>query len=93
MSRQNVEVVHRGFDLMNRGPAVFDEGLDLCDSEVEMPGVGRLPNTNATVRGHEAVKAWATGLYATLDRRNEIDECIDAGDSVVGDFRQITGGQ
>jgi ketosteroid isomerase-like protein len=78
---------------MNRGESAFDEALDLCDPEMEMRAPGRLPDTDTAIRGGEALKAWATGLWGTFDIRLEPDEFIDAGDSVVVVFRQIARGR
>ena len=97
MSQENVEVVRRCFDLLNRdGPGALDEIIDeLCDPEVEiLRAVGRLPDADVSrVRGREAVKAWFSELYGTLDIRLEADEFIDAGDSVVVVFRQMVRGR
>jgi ketosteroid isomerase-like protein len=94
MSRENVEIVRRCFDLLNReGLAALNEIEVFCDPEVEIRrGVGRLPDMNR-VRGHEALKAWCTEILGTLDTRFETDEFIDAGSSVVVVFRHIARGR
>jgi ketosteroid isomerase-like protein len=95
MSRENVDVVGRGFDLLERrGLEAVDEIVDeFCDPEVEVrQGVGRLLDVGR-VRGPEAVKAWFGEILGTFDMRIHADEFIDAGDSVVVVFRQIGRGR
>src|SRR4051812_26738090 len=58
-----------------------------------MRAPGRLPDMDTTIRGREAVKAWAESLFETLDVHLETDEFIEAGDSVVVVFRQIARGR
>jgi ketosteroid isomerase-like protein len=94
MSQENVEVVRRCFDLLNREGV---EGVlaaidDVCDPEMEMGYVGRLPDVGG-VHGREAVKTWFAEVLGTLDMRFEVDEFIDAGDSVIAVFRQIARGR
>jgi ketosteroid isomerase-like protein len=80
----------RLFELSSRGESAVDEAeaLDHYHADVEMHAPGRLPDTNPTIRGREAMKAWAMGLYETFELSFEADEFIDASDSVVV-FRQI----
>ena len=89
MSRENVEVVKRCFDLLNKGRV--EEAIDTyCHPNVEIRrSVGRLPDLSGKLSGREACKAWFAQLLGTLDIRLEGDEFIDAGDSVVVVFRQI----
>jgi ketosteroid isomerase-like protein len=95
MSQENVEVVYRCFELLDRdGPAALDEILgEFCDPEVGVRSVGRLPDRDTSARGREAVKRWFTDLCTTLDLRLEPDEFIDAGELVVVVFRQIGRGR
>ena len=95
MSQENLDVVRRAFDLLERdGPAALDEILlELCHPDVEVRSVGRLPDRASTARGRAAVKAWFTDLFATLETRLEVEEYIDAGESVVVVFRQVSRGR
>jgi ketosteroid isomerase-like protein len=95
MSRENVEIVRRCFDVLNRErlDVVLNEIDVACDPAIEIrQGAGRLPDLNR-FRGREAVKAWFAAILGTLDTHFETDEFIDAGDSVVVLFRQISRGR
>jgi ketosteroid isomerase-like protein len=94
MSRENVEVVRRAFDLVGQeGWAALDEICsEFCDPGVEVRALGPLSDTNPEVRGREAVIVWLGGLFGTLNVRVKADEFIDARDSVVVVFRQIARG-
>jgi ketosteroid isomerase-like protein len=52
MSQENVDLVKRGFELLNRGDAMaFSEFIDeVCDPEAEVTAIGRLPDVGR-VRG------------------------------------------
>jgi ketosteroid isomerase-like protein len=94
VSQQNVEIVRRGFEVLNRdglqGALRFID--EVCDPEAEVRAIGRLPDVKR-VRGPDAVKAWFGELFGTFEIRLEADEFIDAGDSVVVVFRQIARGR
>jgi ketosteroid isomerase-like protein len=53
-----VDLVKRGFELLNRGDAMaFSEFIDeVCDPEAEVTAIGRLPDVGR-VRGRDAIKA------------------------------------
>ena len=56
MSNQNVELVQRGIDALNRGGV--DAVVDLCDPEVEWIAIpGFLPDAE-DYHGHAGVRAW-----------------------------------
>ena len=94
MSQENVELVRRGFDLLNReGLAALDRFDEIFDPEVEWRAAGRLPDTRRDVRGREALTALFTEIFTSFDVRVEADEFFDAGDSVVVVFRQIARGR
>ena len=94
MSQQNVDLVQRGFELVNRGDAIaLSQFIDkVCDPAAEVKAIGRLPDVSR-VRGQEAIKAWFAELLGTLDMRLEIEEVLDADDSVVAVVRQIAQGR
>jgi ketosteroid isomerase-like protein len=94
VSQENVEIVRWAFDLLNRdGPAALDRFDEVFDPEVEMRAVGHLPDMSDDVRGREGLTAWFAEVFTSLDMRVEVDEFIDAGDSVVVVFRQIARGR
>jgi ketosteroid isomerase-like protein len=94
MSQENVELVRRGFEVINRNelPAVLEFVDGVADPDFELRAFGRLPDVS-TVRGSEAVKDWFAQLLETFEWRQEVDEIIDAGDAVVVVVRYITRGR
>jgi ketosteroid isomerase-like protein len=70
MSQENVEIVRRSIETFARnGLAGLDEVLvELCDPEVEVRSIGRLPDMPSSACGREAVKAWMTDHTQRLTR-------------------------
>ena len=95
MSQENVELVRRGINAINRGglPAALDLLDRICDPEAEMRAVGRLPDMGRVLRGPEAIKSYFTELYETFDWQIEADEFIDAGEAVIVVARQTGRGR
>jgi ketosteroid isomerase-like protein len=94
MSKQNIELVQRGFIAFSRGDlddlfAVVDE---IASPDFELRAVGRLPDVSPA-RGREAVNDWFGQILETFEFRIEPEEFIDAGDSVVVVVRQIARGR
>ena len=86
MSRENVDVVRRGFELMRSRDldallAFVDE---VTDPNFELRGTGELPDVDA-VRGPDAAKTWFKKLLSddTFTFDAEPEEFIDAGEAVV----------
>jgi ketosteroid isomerase-like protein len=77
MSRQNVELGYRGFDVFNRRD--LDAALALYDPDVELaPVVGP---ASTTYQGHEGVRRmWNDLLSAIPDLSAEVLEARDLGD-------------
>jgi ketosteroid isomerase-like protein len=94
MSQENVDVVRRGFETINRDglPAVLELVDEVADPDFELRGFGRLPDVTR-VRGSEAAKDWFADLLGAFDWRQEADEFIDAGEAVVVVARYITRGR
>jgi ketosteroid isomerase-like protein len=94
MSQENVELVRRAYEGLNRRLdatlAVIDE---VVAPEIEWRAVGRLPDTRGGVRGPEALKGYFEQLFATFDFHSEAEEFIDAGDAVVVVTRQTARGK
>jgi len=80
MSQEDVEIVRRSLDHFN---ATGEFLWDAIDPEVEwvIDPIGLLAGT---YRGHEGVKTFLARIEEGFDQvRFEIDDLIDAGDSVV----------
>jgi ketosteroid isomerase-like protein len=92
MSKQNVEVVRKGYEALRKGG--IDAALAFMDPEFEMdlpPEIGPEPQV---VRGHEAVRRWfETAMEALEEIRIEPEEFIDAGERVVVPVRIIGRGR
>ena len=81
MSQENVEKVRRGIDAFNAGDD--DTALALYDPEVEIQTL-----LGHQYRGHDGFRAASAELRDTLiGPTMELDELIDAGDSVVCTLR------
>jgi ketosteroid isomerase-like protein len=95
MSRESVEAVRRGFEVINGGElrAILALVDDITDPEVEVRAVGRLPDASRVLHGREAAKAFWTQLLDSFDWRFEAEEFIDAGDAVVVVTRQVARGR
>jgi len=80
MSRENVDLVRRFFDHLN---ATGEFLWDAIDPEVEWV-IDPMALLAGTYRGHEGVKMFLARLEEGFDQmRIELDNLIDAGDSVV----------
>lgn len=95
MSQENVELVRRCVEAINRGglQAALEVLDEFCDPDVELRAVGRLPDLGRLLRGREAVGGYFAQLFGTFDYSLEVDEFIDAGDAVVVVARQIARGR
>jgi ketosteroid isomerase-like protein len=95
MSEENVEVVRRCIETINRGglQGALEVVDEFCDPDVELRAVGRLPDLGRLLRGREAVGGYFAQLFGTFDYSIEVDEFIDAGDAVVAVIRQIARGR
>ena len=95
MSEENLEIVRRGIEVVNRGEldAILGVVDEVADPNIEMRAVGRLPDTSRVLRGPKAVKAWWAQILETFDWHWEPEELIDAGDAVVVVSRQIARGR
>jgi ketosteroid isomerase-like protein len=79
MSRENIEVVRRAYDL----DGDVDALLELCAGDIEIRDQPALPGSRVAV-GHEGVRAWYAELVEGLHyMRFEPQEFIDAGDRVL----------
>jgi len=85
MSRENVEIVRRGFEAANRR----DVGamIELLDPEIEWHSalLMSLEGEAAVYRGHEGIRTFFGDLDELFDRVHaEYPEIRDLGDRVVG---------
>jgi ketosteroid isomerase-like protein len=94
MSRENVEIVRRVFEAVDRGSneAVFAWVEETHAADVELRSVGGLPDVGR-MRGREAVKHWIAEILGTFEFRTEPEEFIDAGEAVVTVVRQVARGK
>ena len=90
MSQENVEIVRRGIEAVNRED--LEALLDLCDRQIEW--WDRADDPGADVhRGHEGVAGFLTDLFEAVQWHIEIDDCIDARDFVVVAVRLVGRGR
>jgi ketosteroid isomerase-like protein len=91
MSRENVELVARLYELNERGE--FDEMLDAADPDVEVDLSDRLPD-EGVLRGRDAYRSYLEGGFEVwADFRTEVEELLDAGDAVVALVRSVAVGE
>jgi ketosteroid isomerase-like protein len=84
MSQENVELVKRAVDAINRGDA--EALVAELDPEVEWHGaiLMAMGGTQTVYRGHEGVREWLRDLYETLSEfEAEYPEIRDLGDRAV----------
>ena len=80
MTQENVEIMRRVYEAMNRGG--LDAVVPFADPEIESVPPAELPAP--TVKGIEAIKNLARQWVETFDDfRIEPERFIDAGDQVV----------
>jgi ketosteroid isomerase-like protein len=82
MSRENVDTVKRSNAALNSGD--YDGALDAFHRDVEWRDIMHAPDVPESVRGVSAVRALLQQWLTAFDEFTmEIEEYIDAGDSVV----------
>jgi ketosteroid isomerase-like protein len=87
MSRENVEIVRRGYEsliqALERGE--FEEGtLDWLDPEIEWRGPREFPDLAEPRHGHDGVREYAAVLFEAIeDYHITPEEFIDVGDQVL----------
>jgi ketosteroid isomerase-like protein len=81
MSRENVEVVRRIYERLNRGDV---EGVvELCDDDLAMDFSERIFNPD-TYRGHDGIRRFYAGVKEVWESyRWEVEDTRVVGDSVV----------
>jgi ketosteroid isomerase-like protein len=80
MSKDNVDLVYRGFDAFNRRDR--DAALALMDDDVE--GIPRIAAIEGSYHGHEGMRRWWNNLLdAFPDFTIEVGEVRDLGDVTV----------
>jgi uncharacterized protein len=88
MSRENVELLRRSYEALNRAFATGEDLLPIlregCDPDI----VGEMGVLEGTFHGPEGFKGFIEGQLAIIeDLRSDPEEFIDAGDCVVVPFR------
>jgi ketosteroid isomerase-like protein len=82
MSQENVEMVRRAFQAYDRGD--IDRALADFAPDCEYFATGAIPGRSGVFRGPEGYKEFFGWLRGEFDEaRVDIDELIDAGESVV----------
>lgn len=87
MSKENVDLVRRGFELWLKGD--FDSALQLMDDEVVTRRIAPVPDAGEW-RGRDGfmnVYSEWTGMFEGFEQRPP-DEYIDAGDKVIARVEQ-----
>jgi ketosteroid isomerase-like protein len=80
MSQENVELVYRAFDAINRRD--IDAHLALMDENVV--GVPRAGLMEGTFRGHEGIRDWWESLFGVFpDFAIEVVDVRDLGDLTI----------
>jgi uncharacterized protein len=82
MSRENVEIVRRGYESFNRGD--IDGVVGFLAPDFEYVASGLVPGVGGTYRGAEGLRRFAEAFWSEFDDPLiEVHELIDAGDRVV----------
>jgi ketosteroid isomerase-like protein len=82
MSRENVEVVRRSLDAVNRRDV--EEVLSLTDPDGELHSAIIGGAEGSVFRGHDGFRRWLTEMYQTFDEVNtELTEYRDMGERVL----------
>jgi ketosteroid isomerase-like protein len=78
VSRENVEVVRRLWEGLERDPDM--SWLALCDEHMEIRNPPGLPVADE-YHGHQGARQWATEVWEVFSQfHHEVQELIDAGD-------------
>jgi ketosteroid isomerase-like protein len=81
MSQENVEVVRRSYELLNRRD--IEAWIGLFHPDAEMHDVAGIPDAPVR-RGHDALREWVVMMEDIwTDSRYEPEEFLDAGKFVV----------
>jgi ketosteroid isomerase-like protein len=91
MSNENVEIVRRGYELLNRRD--IDTWIEHFDPDVEVHDLAGIPDAPVR-RGHQALREWV-GMIDEVwaDARYEPQEFIEADDFVVVGLRAKASGR
>ena len=86
MSQENVELMHRAFDALNRHD--LDAFLSLMDDDVEIiPRMSAIEGESG-YSGHEGLRRWWSGLLDVFpDYSAELVEVRDCGDMTFATFQ------
>jgi ketosteroid isomerase-like protein len=92
MSKENVELVGRGFETFNSGNIARIVAFTGADFEIEVPpGLSAEPDT---YRGEEGVRRYFQSFQDAMDEvRFEADRFWDVGEAVVVDARVTARGK
>jgi ketosteroid isomerase-like protein len=83
MSQENVEIAKRVNAALNRGD--IDAALGPFAPDAELQDLLNAPDQSTTVKGVEAIReTWTLWIDAFDELRADVDEYIDAGNTVIG---------
>ena len=83
MSQENVEIAKRANAAFNRGDV--DAALERFAPDAELQDLLNAPDQSTTVKGLDAIReTWTLWIDAFDELRADINEYIDAGNTVIG---------
>ena len=83
MSEENIKIAERANAAFNRGDV--DAALERFAPDAELRDLLNAPDQSTRVKGIEAIRAtWTLWIDAFDELRADIDEYIDAGNTVIG---------
>jgi ketosteroid isomerase-like protein len=92
VSEQNVEIVRRGFEALDRGGV--EAMLESIDPDFEATVPPELSVEPDTYRGHEGLRRYFAAFEGAMeDVRFEYVDAVDAGDMVVVTMRLLAKGK
>lgn len=92
MSRDNVELFHRGLAAWNAGD--LQSIVEMCHPDVEWTFSDRLPDATGDITGRQAVSDFFARFTEDWTEISIFaDDVIDAGDDVVADVRFVAKGR
>jgi ketosteroid isomerase-like protein len=94
MSKENVEVVRRGFDAFNRGGREAQASAAMLAPDVVWEVAVGISDFDGVYRGREAVRRfWRTFMAEFEDLHIEVEELVDCGERVFSTARAVGRGR
>jgi ketosteroid isomerase-like protein len=89
MSQENVEIVRKGYDALNRGD--HDTWISNLHPEAELHALASSPDTEV-YRGHDGARKWIESVWevgAGQGTRFEPESVTEAGDFIIVSVRAL----